>query len=389
MAFTNHNNKNNNNSNNSYNVSGAQTQPLSSKLRIIFWNARSVVSKREEIEKILENLDILICVESWLTERIKFEYKGFNTYRKDRNPGLNERGGGIVLLIRKSYEYSEIKNNQITNNKKIELCGVKILNVEKPFNIFCCYNPPNNNLSEKEWDMIVSNAQAGGESILLGDFNSHSELWNCRNTDTNGERLFDSINKYNLFLHNTNTFTRIDMSRNQKSNIDLIISTMDVAQFINCKVTDDTIGSDHFPIQIEINVEKSIYYKKTFKIQSKRTNWEEFQTILDSEFSQFFTGEYDEMSPLEKYDLFIEVITKSVKLCTPKKRAFNKKKYRNPVPWWDNECDKLKRLRQAAFKKWDYSKKIDDLIEFKKKRATAKKTFRKKKGNTFENSLRL
>lgn len=51
--------------------------------------------------------------------------------------------------------------------------------------------------------------------------------------------------------------------------------------------------------------------------------------------------------------------------------------------WWDSECDKIKRLRRAAFKKWQYTLKLQDLIQYKKIVATAKKTFKEKKKEYF------
>ena len=58
---------------------------------------------------------------------------------------------------------------------------------------------------------------------------------------------------------------------------------------------------------------------------------------------------------------------------TPKKRKFNKKNHRNLIAWWDSECDKIKRLRQATFKKWEFTNNISDLIEYNRICAIAKK----------------
>ena len=40
-------------------------------------------------------------------------------------------------------------------------------------------------------------------------------------------------------------------------------------------------------------------------------------------------------------------------------------KMKNPVSWWDNECNRMKRLRTASFKKWEFSGNITDLIKYK------------------------
>lgn len=61
----------------------------------------------------------------------------------------------------------------------------------------------------------------------------------------------------------------------------------------------------------------------------------------------------------------------------------NKKAHRNPVARWDADCDKVKRQRQAAYKRWEFTGNLPDLIEYKRIRALAKKTFKFKKKESF------
>ena len=58
--------------------------------------------------------------------------------------------------------------------------------------------------------------------------------------------------------------------------------------------------------------------------------------------------------------------------CTPYPKTANVRQHRNPVPWWNDECTKLIRLRKAILKKWRYSRNIADYIEYKKRVASAK-----------------
>ena len=66
------------------------------------------------------------------------------------------------------------------------------------------------------------------------------------------------------------------------------------------------------------------------------------------------------------------------------KKSIPKKNHRNPVSWWDADCDKIKRLRRAAFKKWKYTLNSEDLINYNKLVAQAKKLYKKKKKNDFQ-----
>ena len=55
----------------------------------------------------------------------------------------------------------------------------------------------------------------------------------------------------------------------------------------------------------------------------------------------------------------------------------------NPVPWWDSECERAKRLCRASFKKWQFSNELNDLINYKMYAAIARKTFKNKKRENF------
>ena len=96
----------------------------------------------------------------------------------------------------------------------------------------------------------------------MRDFNAHHIHWNCKKTDSNGENFYDSLTKTNLILHNDTSQTYIQPHTNYTSNIDLIFSSYNLSHRIHVKVSDDTWGSDHFPIFVNIDLEKYIYIIK-------------------------------------------------------------------------------------------------------------------------------
>ncbi|XP_033212423.1 uncharacterized protein LOC117170017 [Belonocnema kinseyi] len=75
----------------------------------------------------------------------------------------------------------------------------------------------------------------------------------------------------------------------------------------------------------------------------------------------------------------VNIITEAIVNNTPKKKIVNNKFHRNPVMWWDSECDKFQRLRTAAFKRWRFTKTLEDFILYKKTCAQATKLFKKKR----------
>ena len=89
-------------------------------------------------------------------------------------------------------------------------------------------------------------------------------------------------------------------------------------------------------------------------------------------------------SLIDKYCLFTNIITNSIKNYTPIRKNVKKKIHKNPVSWWDSECDKVFRIRTAKFKKWKFTKTTLDHIEYKKAAATTTRLFKKNKRDDYE-----
>ena len=343
-------------------------------MKIIYWNARSILQRKHELQVILQDADIFVVVESWLTPNIKnFQFPGFVSFRKDRDHSV---GGGILVLIRRNIAYKEITNIK-SPNKSVELCGLRITNTNPAFNLFICYRAPGLVLNINEWKSIFQNLNSIDNNIIVGDFNAHHVSWNCTRTDKNGENLLECLEVLDLFIHNLNSVTHIDST--SQSNIDLVISNHNVVDKIESIVHDDTWGSDHYPIFIIFNVEKCLYKKKSFKIRSTRTDWNQVIDKLKNSYEDFLSVEYDSMPADQKYSKFVKIVTDAVKNSTPNKKKVSDQKYRNPVSWWDEECQAIKQKRKAAFLNWDKTKEFSDLIEYKRISALAKKFFKTKK----------
>ncbi|KAK0080071.1 hypothetical protein PV326_008350 [Microctonus aethiopoides] len=75
---------------------------------------------------------------------------------------------------------------------------------------------------KNEWNEIMNFENKGLETIIAGDFNAHNTLWNCQNTDSNGEILFEIKNNKGFLCGNQNTLSRMGNIGQSSSNIDLI-----------------------------------------------------------------------------------------------------------------------------------------------------------------------
>lgn len=119
-------------------------------LKVLFWNARSVIGKQGELEHILSGIDIFMCVESWLKPHLSFHVRGYKSLRLDRP---NQAGGGLLFLYKNHLSIS-ILNYIISPTGYMEILAVKIHNMVPSLNLVLCYRPPNNNisLSQDNWD---------------------------------------------------------------------------------------------------------------------------------------------------------------------------------------------------------------------------------------------
>jgi hypothetical protein len=76
-----------------------------SSLSCLYFNARSIMNKLDEIELIItdEKLDVVAITETWLSDSVltsEITVDGYTVLRKDRNDVNKTRGGGVALYIK-------------------------------------------------------------------------------------------------------------------------------------------------------------------------------------------------------------------------------------------------------------------------------------------------
>lgn len=157
------------------------------------------------------------------------------------------------------------------------------------------------------------------------------------------------IENYNLFLHNWDTKSYFESRSNSEFNIDFFLSSYHIVDKISIKVFDETLGSDLYPIEISLSVDRNVYMKRSFNLKSKKTDWSGFRDHLDSNYHRFLGNYFIQASICSKYVLFITIIIDALIASTPAKSVFKTFSHRNPVPWWDLEGERSRRLRSAAF----------------------------------------
>ncbi|GAB0087203.1 hypothetical protein DMENIID0001_014850 [Sergentomyia squamirostris] len=132
---------------------------------------------------------------------------------------------------------------------------------------------------------------------------------------SHGNIIEDWVNDEDLVIVNDGSHTRIACPPRDSSALDLSIVSRDLSVFCLWSLYNNTLGSDHYPIIIEvtppypINNEETQTINVEEEINVSRINWRSFQETLSEKL-----GVIDPMDDgMEKYDIFIQAVLEAAK----------------------------------------------------------------------------
>lgn len=346
-------------------------------LNIMQWNARSAIANKISLTQFLSdnNIHVALISETWFKPNQKVNFPGYNLVRKDRADGK----AGTAVLIKKQISFKEILFNN-TFNDEILVCGITTVIDSTPHTLVSLYRPPNVNTNVNDWNNIFS--QCSNPLLIGGDFNAHNTLWGSFKNDSVGQQILNSIDTIDLIILNSGGKTRLTAPGVNKSVVDITMASPNLAGRASWNVCADTLGSDHFPILINLTANLSfnnIIYPKS-KWNTDKANWTLYEDILQTEFQNPPLG----IPPSEKYKFFIENINIAADRAIPVFKPLKIKK-RPPPPWWDEECDRVLKQRKEAFKEYKQNCCMENFITCKKKIALSKKVFKRKARENWKN----
>lgn len=342
-----------------------------SKLHILQWNARSLFANKASLQNFLISnpVDIIVLSEIWLKPSSNFHLKGYNFVKKCRDDGKG--GVGILLADGLFYREFKIKNNF---NKDIEVCAVD--NINGYISIVSVYKPPNILATNADWENLFS--QFNGNTIFCGDFNSHHGVWGSKNENSQGKCLMEAIDSLDLITLNDGSPTRFSSPGHNCSVVDLTISSPQVAEKIYWEVQSDTLGSDHFPILIKLQINHSGFQiNPSTKWNDSRANWNIFQLNLNSQI--YNQPDLKKFTNSEKYAFLFDAISNAARESMPFKKPF-KPKVTRPC-WWDDDCLRMIQLRKETLKKYKCQSNLDNYLAYKCIAAKTRRLLRQKQKN--------
>ena len=334
---------------------------------ILQWNARSLIANGQEFKQFIysqqEKPDILCIQESWLKPNLDFIITGYVTIRRDREEGV---GGGCVTFVKEGIPY-----RVIDIGVEMETIIIEIWIGKRKLEIINFYNPCRkldiNKLEEME-------GKSNGNTVWCGDFNAHNTLWGSEKNDSNGEIVEEMLDGQNLVCVNDGRGTRIDVNTGKESAIDLTIVTNVLAPLCEWNVyKKGTIGSDHYPIYIKINIAT---VQDTGRIGGRwileKANWIEFTKESGKNLDRVNDNMEVEMMDRDIKQGIISAANRYI----PKSSGRKKNKL---VPWWDEKCKQAIKSRNKAFKLVKRYHNFQNLIQYKQAQAMVRKTIRQAK----------
>ena len=340
------------------------------------WNARSAVSNKHSLENflLLNDIDIALISETWYKPNVNIQFSGFHVIRKDRIDGK----AGVAILIRKKLPFKEI--NLINNfNEDICVCGAKVLIDNKYVSFLSIYRPPNLVTSSNDWAHIFN--QTSSPCVIGGDFNAHNGTWGSSKNDNTGSQILNSADDLGLVILNNGSSTRLERPRQQKSVVDISLCSSDIASKMTWTIGTDTLGSDHFPIVMNLLTNNFFMNEKILpksKWNIDKADW----TLYTASIKEDFENLPSMNNTQEKYNFLLEAINKAAELYIPMYKPFSTKA-RPPPPWWDTNCEKAILERKQSLNNYKLNPTEENYLKCKESDARTKKFLKQTAKNSW------
>nr|CAD7425533.1 unnamed protein product [Timema monikensis] len=266
-------------------------------LRILVWNANSILQQAREFEDLLKTygIDVALICETHLQETKRLHILGYTIYRTDRK---HTRGGGTAVLIK---NYLPHYRADIQDTENLEATAVGVNTKKGPITFVAVYNPPNKTLLKRDLDQVT----VTDDYLIGGDLNSKNVLWNCRTTNRNGRILEEHSNEteYNVVAPDSPTFYPGN-HLHRPDILDIILTNQKISSEAVSVLQE--LDSDHNPLLCEwdINID---HHTNWHKPTTKTTDW----TMYKSELQEVIPINL-QIETEEDVDAAIEIFTTTI-----------------------------------------------------------------------------
>lgn len=270
------------------------------------------------------------------------------------NPvNLPHPGNGLVTLINRNYA-----NLRLDLNTPLQALAVRIQFPNRRVTICNIYISPNTAINQADMQNLID--QLPPPFLLLGDFNAKHPSWGCNTTNQHGRTIEQILMTANICTMNTGENTHFHTQTGTSSAIDLSICSADLMEEFSWRTESDLHGSDHYPIILKpLQGEPARRERRPI---FRKADWKTFRALTAMD-------ELDEvMTTDELVEHFTHVVTVATSVSIPHSEGNPK---RNCVPWWTDECARMKIRRKQALRRYQRTKSVADKITYNRERAHA------------------
>lgn len=279
-------------------------------IKIMFWNANSVLNKRDVLHAVIkkQHLDIVLLSETFLKPGKKFNLPNMTIYRNDRD----SKGGGTAIIVRRGITHHEIGLPTLTS---IEANAIQIETRNGCINLISAYKPPGNTLDTTDIQNLFKSPLT---TILAGDLNCKHQSWNSRRLNSNGTILHNFILKNDIAVVGPQEPTHYPDSGNRPDVLDIALFK-NTKQSIHMAVIQE-LTSDHNPVILTYG-DEVVTKDPAQKINTEHTDWEKFQQLLDSAIATANPIINNKTDIDEHIDYLTQTVTEALHESTPQPKT--------------------------------------------------------------------
>lgn len=306
------------------------------------WNSRGVTNKTPDIIRLSNKFDILIFCETFLKQNKKDNLNSLKHFKIIRSDRIINKGGGLVIAIRKNLIFSRIQTI-FSQENELETLAVLINSSRGEILLVSIYRVPGNQTPTNHWKNLFNSIKNSGikNVLICGDFNSHNTLWGSAHNCTNGHNLCAELDKTDFIVLNNGTPTHVARPPDLASCLDLTLVSSNLYLALSWNVHDDLMRSDHYPIFTTLGITIPISPSTSHKYNLRTINWplfcEDLCLSLKSNLDLFNT-----QNPISHYNHYVELIDKLINIACPQPKpnhtvSRNSKLIRKPyvpAPWF-------------------------------------------------------
>ena len=245
------------------------SQNVKRNVNVLQFNCNGLKGKLTEILLWMKEKEVKIAAlqETKLNECSKLsDTSNYTLVRRDRK---KDEGGGLAFLVHKDILFQTLPPPP--DDPHIEYLAIKVDNLT----IVNLYIPPASSCDTPGYNPSIAPFLTSTETLIVGDFNAHDELWYSTLADNRGSQFSNEIGSSDFGTLNEDSPTR-SPTNGQPSSPYISLATMSLIPYINWK-TYANLGSDHLPIILTLEKEINMIESEDIIFNNfKKADWSIF-----------------------------------------------------------------------------------------------------------------